>query len=302
MTTQNSFVFPKVAAILSLLALAACDSIPAATDTLSPQATAEKHEAAGQWPEALQDYDAALNANPDNPDILREKARTLLRAQRTQEARTTYEKAQTLAPTDTRILNGLGVTLDTVGDHDAAQALYRQVLAQNPHDLSALNNLARSFIVIGTAAPAIDLLEPVATAPEATPVLRQNLAEAYVLVGREAEAEKIEAQDAAPDQVQQDLTTYRARRAALLPATTPAPTPLYAETGTATDDATAQHLADKLTHHFPITMKGLHAVSVQTKNAQFYKVRVTGFENKAALHQFCHRLAKQKITCMAHEK
>jgi Flp pilus assembly protein TadD len=93
--------------------------------------------------EAMKSVEAALKAEPNNPDYVYLKGAIEMGQQRWGSAETDLRKALQIAPRHTAAMNDLAVLLMTLNKKPEAQSLLEQVLKINPQDQMAAANLQR---------------------------------------------------------------------------------------------------------------------------------------------------------------
>jgi Flp pilus assembly protein TadD len=93
--------------------------------------------------EAMKSVEAALKAEPNNPDYVYLKGAIEMGQQRWGSAETDLRKALQIAPRHTAAMNDLAVLLMTLNKKPEAQSLLEQVLKINPQDQMAAANLER---------------------------------------------------------------------------------------------------------------------------------------------------------------
>jgi len=240
------------AAVAALLA--GCGTAPNAgvrngTERLAAESSAgtllrvgDAARAAGDLGTAIQLYQRAAAAAPQDAVPLTRLAAALTDAQAYTEASGAYAQAATLAPgdpeiehgtgrillltgkpllalphleaalakrgDDPKLYNALGLAHDLAGRHDLAQAAYRQGLARSPSNPALLNNLGLSQALAEDFPAAIDTLSALAALPAATARHRQNLALAYGLAHETAKAAAVARTDLDERAVKNNLAYY----------------------------------------------------------------------------------------------
>lgn len=91
--------------------------------------------------EALKVAQDAVRANPDNPDLLHQRAAAQMAFFNWDAAEQDLRRALQIAPRHTAAMNELAVVLMTRGKNDEARALLQQVLSINPQDQVARASL-----------------------------------------------------------------------------------------------------------------------------------------------------------------
>ena len=82
--------------------------------------------------QAIEQFDLALEADPNYVDALNAKAVVLTRKSRYDEALKLYAEASEIAPEQTGFRLNTALVYYLQGDHDKADALYKQLIAQDP--------------------------------------------------------------------------------------------------------------------------------------------------------------------------
>jgi tetratricopeptide (TPR) repeat protein len=88
-----------------------------------------KHFEDGEYREALAQYDAALEQEPDAPYLLRARARTLMQLGRNEEALREYNRAIDLLPYFGGAYANRGILQDRMGNYEQAIADYEKALS-----------------------------------------------------------------------------------------------------------------------------------------------------------------------------
>jgi tetratricopeptide (TPR) repeat protein len=94
------------------------------------------HEHAGRWDEATAERQRAMNANPDNGDLILDLGFTLLRAGMPEEAFEIFQQAEKANPRDPRAPYQLGLVALKLGRHDIARTSLGRFLALAPARLA----------------------------------------------------------------------------------------------------------------------------------------------------------------------
>lgn len=94
-----------------------------------------------RFPEALKAADAAIQADPKNPDYVYQRGAVQIAMRKLGEAERDLRKALEMAPRHTAAMNDLAVLKMLQNKPDEAQALLQQVLAINPDDQNAKASL-----------------------------------------------------------------------------------------------------------------------------------------------------------------
>jgi Flp pilus assembly protein TadD len=207
---------------------------------------------------AVQLYQKAAAARPNDPDLQVALGQSLYLVGATDDAIVPLRKAITLAPKridahvilehiylgehksgdalaecdailaldprNVRAFNAKGVTLDEIGRSREAQEAYRAALVIDADDQAVRNNLGLSLALSGGYDEAITILSKLANEPGATPRMRQNLALALGLKGSKADAARIARVDLDEAATKSNLQFFDVVRG-LLPAAEPAAAP-----------------------------------------------------------------------------
>jgi tetratricopeptide (TPR) repeat protein len=128
------------------------DTAATALKALAPAETFADHflrgnafYGAGDFQNALEEYDAALELRPDDPDTLNNRAGTLYNLDRYEEALADCNGALKLRPDDPAVLNGRGIALGHLGRYEEALADYNRALEVQPGDPHTPYNRACLF-------------------------------------------------------------------------------------------------------------------------------------------------------------
>ncbi len=178
--------------------------------------------------EAVEAYHQALKLAPNDPDIQRGMAGSLLAVNQPQLA-LTHLNAALDHRKDPRTYSLIGVANDLLGRYDVAQRSYADGLLLAPDNLALRNNLGLSQALSGNFAQATATLTEAASSVNATPRTRQNLALAYGLAGDTEKAAAVARRDLDEQTVKNNLAYYamlrglddRARAAAIIGAHAP---------------------------------------------------------------------------------
>jgi len=100
---------------------------------------------AGDFQNALEEYDAALELRPDDPVTLFNRAGSLHNLHRYEEALADCNGALKLRPDDPAVLNGRGIALGHLGRYEEALADYNRALEVQPGDPHTPYNRACLF-------------------------------------------------------------------------------------------------------------------------------------------------------------
>ena len=217
--------FPRVAALLLLVGVAACS---AQTDTqlngVPTVNTARVALAGGAAEVALNICSGQLERRPNDPDLLVCKGDALAALGRGAEAGGYYERAMARDKTsaDARIglgrlrlgtdpaaaealflealsrsprnpaaLNDLGIARDLQGRHADAQTAYGEAIAAAPNLRAPQVNLALSMALSGRAGEAVRILRPIGERSDATARERHDLAAALTIDNKPDDAARL---------------------------------------------------------------------------------------------------------------
>jgi tetratricopeptide (TPR) repeat protein len=114
---------------------------------------------AGNYRGAIELYERAAEASPDDPSLHYEWATALAGVQDLRAAAVHFERALQLAPDFAAAHNDLGQLLTGVGDFDLAIEHYRAAIAVKPDMISAHYNLATTQAAAGRIQEAVVAME-----------------------------------------------------------------------------------------------------------------------------------------------
>gem|GEM_PF-1016982 len=195
-------------------------------------------------PEAAREYKAikekilAREPEVSNDQRLADLGYEAISEGRLGEAETRLNSALAINPHNPYALLNLGVVYQSTGRLDEARRLYERVIALNP-DARAISATRRNHVGLGLVEIARSNLDQVAkeTATPPPPPLDAATVE-HATLGRFAALEKLRAEGLVSDAEYADRR--RANLGALLPLTTPAPSPLVALPAPPVDDIAAR--------------------------------------------------------------
>ncbi|MBI2823473.1 MAG: tetratricopeptide repeat protein [Planctomycetia bacterium] len=113
----------------------------------------------GNYPLAVEHYEAALALNPDLPDTHNALAISLVFVGRPADALAHLERARALNPNLQEIYNNLGNTLVELGRFDEAVAHYRTAIERDPRYATAYCGLGRALARLGRFDDALTQIE-----------------------------------------------------------------------------------------------------------------------------------------------
>lgn len=88
----------------------------------------------GQFAQALEEFDLALNHRPEFPDVFFHRGQALINLRRFPEAVKSFEQALKFNPEATPLLYSLGFTYQAMGEREQAEKYFQQGYAKNPQD------------------------------------------------------------------------------------------------------------------------------------------------------------------------
>lgn len=114
----------------------------------------DAYRRAQRWTEAADEYQAALEKNPDDAETRAMLAECLARAGEVDVAEEQFRRALEMDPGDPRVLFRMGNTYRQLKRLDDAISAYRKALAANPNDVVIRNNLGVVYMEKGQYAKA----------------------------------------------------------------------------------------------------------------------------------------------------
>jgi tetratricopeptide (TPR) repeat protein len=144
--------------------------------------------AENRYPEAVEQFQAALAINPDSAEAYYNFAATLAAQNRRAEAIECYRRALERRPDYAKALNNLGILLAAAGRADEAVQCFRSALASKPGYAEAGNNLGIMLAGQSRLPEAIVLFRKAVAAEPAYVDARLNLGNALLLTGLTNEA------------------------------------------------------------------------------------------------------------------
>ncbi|HEV8485010.1 MAG TPA: tetratricopeptide repeat protein [Blastocatellia bacterium] len=138
----------------------------------------------GALQEAVAEYQALLNANPNYVEALANLGGVLSRLGRYEESVDAYDRALKLAPQLTPLLLNLGIAHHRAGQFLKAVDTFQRVLEKDPAALQALQLLGISLVELGRDAEALPHLERAAQISPSDPAVLYSLGLASLRLGR----------------------------------------------------------------------------------------------------------------------
>lgn len=126
---------------------------------------------------SLDEFQIALERQPDNPDLLRDFGWSYYLLGQHRRAREIYEQARELAPGDVELLVELARIDFWLKDYDEAERIYKEVLQANPRYADALWGLGDTYRVLGRRQEALDLVQRALQVEPDHPYARATLRE-----------------------------------------------------------------------------------------------------------------------------
>lgn len=152
----------------------------------------------------------ASAAAPDDMNLLRALANSLISADNPERALILLDGAIASHRNDAYLYNSRGVALDRLSRFSEARESYRKAIALNPsEEVDFKTNLSMSFILSGHYNDAIELLQPLVAQNKATPEARQNLALAYGMKGDMNTAMQIGSKDLTLREMNENVRFYK---------------------------------------------------------------------------------------------
>jgi Tfp pilus assembly protein PilF len=137
---------------------------------------------------AVQQYESALQLEPERPDVLRNLGLALVDRGETERARVTYERAFAHTPSDPVLLKNMGELRYRLHDPQGAAEMYRAAIRQDACLVSASLGLDTILQAQGRADEAKQVLKRAAACPSASPATAYHVGLALEQqgLGREA--------------------------------------------------------------------------------------------------------------------
>jgi Flp pilus assembly protein TadD len=203
---SNRVIGPKFAlAVTTAMAgalLSGCTTQAAAPAALSAS-RAEAALAAGKHEQAITHAEAAVLAEPRNPEYRAMLGAAYLDAGRFTSAATSFDDAMKLGDNSSRTALSLALALTGEGKGSEAAALLNDW-----EDEIATADVGLALALAGQPERGVHLMSNAIRAGDNTPKMRQNLAYAYALGGRWREARLMAAQDVPADQVSDRIAEW----------------------------------------------------------------------------------------------
>jgi len=131
----------------------------------------------GKYAEAIEQYDKALEKDPEQPYIHAQKADALSRSDKMPQALEEYQKAIALKPDDAAMYTNMGVLLGKMGKVAESQEAFKKAASVNPAAAGQnFYNLGATLVNSGRAAEAAEAFRQAIAADP-------NFAEAYYQLG-----------------------------------------------------------------------------------------------------------------------
>lgn len=118
---------------------------------------------------AIQQYESALQLDPERPDVLRNLGLALVATGETERARVTYEQAFAQTPSDPVLLQNMGELRYRMRDIQGAAELYRSAIRQDACLISASLGLGTVLQAQGRADEVTQVLKRAAACPSSSP-------------------------------------------------------------------------------------------------------------------------------------
>ena len=132
---------------------------------------------AGQFSEALAEFNAALEIDPNQPGILARAGDCYLRLKRNEEALAAYDKAIELDPVDASLYAQKGVALSNLGKAAESQEMFTKSAELDP------KGAAQNFYNLGVTLVNANDMDKAAAAFKQSIAADPNYAESYYLLG-----------------------------------------------------------------------------------------------------------------------
>lgn len=163
-----------------------------------------------QAPRAVALLEGLQSKTPNDLDIVRAYANSLIRNGDSEKALSVIEQAISANSTNAYLYNSKGVALDKLGKYEEAKASYKKAIELSPdEEIDFKTNLSMSYILSGNYTGAISLLQPLLSDKNATPEIRQNLALAYGLSGDMEKAMRIGSMDLSIKEMNDNIAFYQ---------------------------------------------------------------------------------------------
>jgi tetratricopeptide (TPR) repeat protein len=171
-------------------------SVLVAGDAAYQFALAKMHAAEGEYPEAIQAFKAAIEAEPSDPYIRLEFAEFLSRTGRSRQAADEAEKALALDTDNLDSLRSVGqIRLELASRDprslDIAKTTFERLRELAPDDTASMLTLARLYLSENEPAKAVEVLEQASAYNPNHPAIHRMLVEALVRSGNEQRAKEL---------------------------------------------------------------------------------------------------------------
>jgi Flp pilus assembly protein TadD len=170
-----------VLALSLVLALAACGG--QATDTPSPAERFEQgneYAQQGEFEQAIAEYEAVLEAEPDNVSAMTNLGVALYNVRRLDEAIAQYQKALEIAPNDADIHSNLGAAYVQKGQLQEALAEYQRAVDLQPDLAQAHFGLGVIYVELARNDEAIAAFESFLELDQGEDSMASDLARQYL--------------------------------------------------------------------------------------------------------------------------
>jgi len=174
MRRTHKAILLLLAGLLSLLAMASCGET---ADNLL-QRGKDRLEA-GDYAEAVQRFEKALELEPDNVETLNKLGLAQYKLVQLEQAIETYTKALAIEPDNVDVMSNLGAAYYRFGQLDNAIEIYNRAMAIAPDDAGIRSNLAAAYFQKYEPDGPTDYLDMALEQYNKAVELQPDLAEAY---------------------------------------------------------------------------------------------------------------------------
>lgn len=178
-------------------------------DTATAIQYAQALRATEQYAQAAAVLEQASIHHPEDKKLLGAYGRALAEVGKYEQALAVLSRAHTPDMPDWRILSAQGAVLDQMGRHEEARNYYAAALKISPDEASVLSNLGLSYALSKNLPMAEATLRKAVAQQGADPRARQNLALVVGLQGRFDEAETIARADLPPEEAAANIAFLR---------------------------------------------------------------------------------------------